>query len=100
MKCAKCLSVAVWHTGATLDGSTRLAAHYTLCKFQIELAHSWIPDSEFTPCALRVRLPGWKDFPTTSGSACGCTLGHRGDIMSADPEHEGFVGKSCNFPFS
>lgn len=25
---AKCLLVAVWHTGATLDGSSWLATHY------------------------------------------------------------------------
>lgn len=37
---ATCLLVAVWHTGAMLDGSSWLATHYTLCKSKIELARS------------------------------------------------------------
>lgn len=40
VKCAKCLLVAVWHTGAGLDGSSWLATHCTLCKSRVELAHS------------------------------------------------------------
>lgn len=83
---AKCLSVAVWHTGAMLDGSSRLATHYTLCKSQIELARSLPFDSDFTPCVL---LVGEKHSPTTSSSASGFTLDHRSDVMSADTKHCG-----------
>lgn len=39
VKHAKCLLVAVWHTGVRLDGSSWLATHYTFCKSQIELTH-------------------------------------------------------------
>lgn len=61
---AKCLLVAVWHTGAMLDGSSWLATHYTLCKFQIKLADSLPFDRDFTVFALPPRQPGQKNsFP-------------------------------------
>lgn len=72
-------------------------AGYTLCKFQIELAHSLPLGRDITPCALLVRLAGWKHFPTTSWRASGFTLGHRSHIMSADPKHEGFMGEIFQF---
>lgn len=79
----------MWHTGAMLDGSSWLATHYTLCQFQIELAHSYLLDSDFHSLRTASEAAWTKNtFPHTSGF----TLGHRSDVMSADPEHEGFVG--------
>lgn len=37
VKRVKCVSMAVWPTGATLDGSSWLVMLYTWCKFQISL---------------------------------------------------------------
>lgn len=66
---AKCLLVAVWHTGAVLDGSSRLATHYV--KFELAL------DSDFTPWMKTLNLLSHQWFYTGP--------------MSADPEHEGFM---------
>ena len=73
VKCAKCLLVALWHTGTMLDGSVRSLTHCTACHYHT--------------CAFLARLPGQKHrSPTTTYQASG--------ITSTDPEHEGFVDKS------